>query len=148
MNNEIAQRDVLGGFKRALDLVHGVDAAGLVGVQHIHSRRAGAAHLAVREERGMHGKGLERIGAEPLGQFDDMLAAGVVEVLARGKDLHRLRAGAGCESQAGPDADGDSETDGSKERAACMRALLRRTDMERKPDANVIFAFLQGLLFV
>ena len=47
MDDEIAQRDVLGGFERALDLVHGVDAAGLVGVQHIHPRRAGAAHLAV-----------------------------------------------------------------------------------------------------
>ena len=88
---------MLGGFERALDLVHGFDAAGLVGVQHIHSRRAGAAHLAVREERGVHGEGLERIGAEPLGQLGDVLAAGVVEVLARGKDLHRLRAGAGRE---------------------------------------------------
>ena len=42
----------------------------------------------------MHREGLERIGAEPLGQLGHMLAAGVVEVLARGKDLHRLRAGA------------------------------------------------------
>ena len=78
----------------ALDLVHGVDAAGLLGVQHIHRGRAGAAHLAVGKERGVHGEGLERVGAEPLGQLGHVLAAGVVEVLARGKDLHRLRAGA------------------------------------------------------
>ena len=46
--------DVLGGFQRALDLVHGIDAAGLVGVQHIHARRPGAAHLAVGIQRSVH----------------------------------------------------------------------------------------------
>ena len=50
----------------------------------------------------MHGEGLKRIGAEPVGEFGDVFAAGVVEVLARGKDLDRLCAGAGSElKQAG-----------------------------------------------
>ncbi len=66
----------------------------LLGVQHIHARRAGAAHLAVGIKRRVHRKGLQRVRAEPLGQLGHVLAAGVVEVLARGKDLHRLRAGA------------------------------------------------------
>ena len=39
--------------------------------------------------------GYERVGAEPVGQLDHMLAAGVVEMLAGGKNLHSLRAGAG-----------------------------------------------------
>ena len=94
MHHEIAQRNVLGRLERALDLVHGVDAAGFFRVQHIQAGRAGAAHLAVGIKRGVHGKGLKRVGAEPLGQLHHLLAAGVVEVLARGEDLHRLRAGA------------------------------------------------------
>ena len=61
-------------------------------VQHIEAGRAGAAHLAVGIQRGVHGKGLKRVGAEPLGQLHHLLAAGVVEVLARGEDLHCLRA--------------------------------------------------------
>jgi len=43
MHHEIAQRNVLGRLERALDLVHGVDAAGLLRVQHIQRGRAGAA---------------------------------------------------------------------------------------------------------
>jgi len=42
----------------------------------------------------MHRPGLEGVGAEPGGQFGDVLAAGVVKVLARGKDLDCLRTGA------------------------------------------------------
>ena len=43
--------------------------------------------------------GCERVGPEPVGQLGDVLAAGVVEVLAGGKDLHRLRTGTGGEFQ-------------------------------------------------
>ena len=68
-------------------------------MQQVDSRRAGAAHLAVGVERCVHRPGLERIGAEPAGQLSDVLAAGVVEVLARGKNLHRLRARAGGKLQ-------------------------------------------------
>ena len=42
----------------------------------------------------MPGEGRERTGAEPLAKFGDGLAAGVVEVLAGGKNLHGLRSGA------------------------------------------------------
>ena len=92
VHHKIAQRDVLRRFECTLDLVHGVDAPRLIGVQHIHRGRAGAAHLAVGIKRGVHRKGLERVRAEPLSQLGHMLAAGVVEMLARGKDLHRLHA--------------------------------------------------------
>ena len=47
MDDEIAQRDVLGGFEGALDLVHGVDAAGFFRMDDVDAGRAGAAHLAI-----------------------------------------------------------------------------------------------------
>ena len=94
MNHEIAKGNLVGRFQRALDLIHGVDAAGLVGVQHIDAGTAGAAHFAVSIQRGVHGKRLQRVRPEPPGQLCYLFAAGVVEVLARGEDLHRLRAGA------------------------------------------------------
>ena len=95
MDDEIAQRDVLGGFQRALDLIHGIDATRFFRVQHVYTGRAGAAHLAIGKKRCVHRERLKRIGAEPLCQLGDVLAAGVVEVLARGKDFDRLSAGAG-----------------------------------------------------
>ena len=54
MHNEVAEGDLLGGFQGALDLVHGGDAAGLLRVQQVDGGRAGAAHLAVGVERGVH----------------------------------------------------------------------------------------------
>ncbi len=74
-------------------------------MQQVAGRRSGAAHLAVREERGVHGEGFKGIGAEPVGQLGDMLAAGVVEVLPGGKDFDRLDTGPGREfQQAGMEA--------------------------------------------
>ena len=93
MDDKVAEWDVLGGFKRAFDFVHGINAASLFRVQDIYSGSAGAAHLAVGIKRGVHGEGLKRVGTEPLSQLGHMLAAGVVKVLAGGKDLDRLRAG-------------------------------------------------------
>jgi hypothetical protein len=52
MDHEIAQGDVLGRFQCALDLIHGVDAPGLVGVQHIHAKTAGCGPF-----RGQHTAG-------------------------------------------------------------------------------------------
>ena len=49
MDDEIAQRDVLGGFQSTFDLIHGIDAAGLLGVQHIDAWSAGPAHFAIRK---------------------------------------------------------------------------------------------------
>jgi hypothetical protein len=93
MENEVMEGDVLGGFKGALDLVHGVDAAGFVRVQQVNCRCAGTAHLVIGKERRMHRPGFKRIGAEPSGKLCDVLAAGVVKVLASGKNLNRLRSG-------------------------------------------------------
>ena len=105
VEDEVAEGDLLGGFEGALDLVHGIDAAGFLRVQDVDGGRTGAAHLAVREERGVHGKGLERVGAEPGGQLGDVLAAGVVEVLAGGKDFDCLGTGPVSElQQAGVEA--------------------------------------------
>ncbi len=93
MDDELFEGDVFGGFEGALDLVHGVDAAGFLRVHDVDGGSAGAAHLAVGIERRVHGKGFERIGGEPGGQFRDMFAAGVVEVLPRGEDLDAFGAG-------------------------------------------------------
>jgi hypothetical protein len=66
-------------------------------MEEVDGGSAGAAHFAVGEERGVHGKGFKRVGTEPIGEFGDMLAAGVVEVLAGGKDLDRLNTGPGSQ---------------------------------------------------
>jgi len=97
MENDVAEVDVLGGFEGSLDLVHGVDAAGFLRMDEVDGGRAGAAHLAVGVERGMERPGRDLTGGEPCGDFVDMLAAGVVEVLPRGEDFDRLRAAAGSE---------------------------------------------------
>jgi len=76
-----------------------MDSAGFFRVQHVHRRRAGPAHLAVRKEWRVHRPGFKRIGSEPGGQLGDVLAAGVVEVLPRGKNLHCLRARPGRKLQ-------------------------------------------------
>ena len=47
MEDKVAEMDLVGGFEGALDLVHGVDAAGLLGMQDVDAGSAGAAHLAV-----------------------------------------------------------------------------------------------------
>jgi hypothetical protein len=94
MDHEIAKGDVLGRLQCALDLIHGIDAPGLVRVQYIHAKTTCAAHFAVSIQRGVHGERLQRVPSEPLGELCHILATGVVEVLARGKNLHCLRAGA------------------------------------------------------
>ncbi len=94
MQHKVLEGNAFGGFERALDLVHGVDAARLFRVQHIDGGRAGTAHFAVGKERSVHGERGQSVGTEPFRQLSHVLAAGVVEVLARGKNLHRLRAGA------------------------------------------------------
>jgi lipid A disaccharide synthetase len=63
-------------------------------VQYIHAKTACAAHFAVSIQRGVHGERLQRVASEPLGELCHILAAGVVEVLPRGEDLHCLRPGA------------------------------------------------------
>jgi len=99
VDNEVAEGDGLGGFESALDFVHGVDAARFFGVEQVDRGRPGAAHFAVGIERGVHGPGFQGIGAEKGGQFDDMVPAGVVEVVARRKKLDGLGAGTGSQIQ-------------------------------------------------
>ena len=99
MDDEVAEGELLGGFQGALDLVHGRDAAALLRVQQVDGGRAGAAHLAVGIERGVHRKGVSGLERNHAASSVDLLAAGVVEVLARGKDLDRLRAGSVGELQ-------------------------------------------------
>src|SRR5271157_1741684 len=95
MDDEILEGDGVGGFEGALDLIQGVDAAGLFRMEEVDGGSAGAAHFAVGKERSVHGPGGDGVGAKPGGEFGDVLAAGVVEVLAGGKELDGLRAGAG-----------------------------------------------------
>ena len=99
MDDEVAEWNVLGGFKSALDLVHCVDAARLLRMKHVDAGRAGATHFSIGVERSVHGKGLKRIGAEPCAEFGHVLAAGVVKMLAGGKDLNSLSARTGGQFQ-------------------------------------------------
>jgi hypothetical protein len=68
-------------------------------VNHVDRRCPGASHLTIGEHGRMQGKRLHGIGAKPLGEFVDVLTAGVVEMLTRGKNLNRLRAGSPGEFQ-------------------------------------------------
>ncbi len=96
VHDQLLEGNVFGGFEGALDLVHGVDAAGFLRVHDVDGGSAGAAHFAVGKKRGVHGIRFEWIRGEPGGQLHDVLAAGVVKVLARGKELDALGAGARC----------------------------------------------------
>ena len=82
-------------FERALHLVHAVDAAGFLVVHDVDGGHAAAAHLRVGIDRRMQRVRLDLARLEPVGDLLDVLAAGVVEVLARGEDFNGLRAAAG-----------------------------------------------------
>ena len=89
-----AERNVLRDFEGALDFVHGLDAAGAVGGGNVHGRRAGASPFVVGVQRRVDGIQRNAGGAEPVGDFANMLLAiGVVEVLAGGEDFDRLGSG-------------------------------------------------------
>ena len=83
-DEELVGQD-LGGFERALHLIHAVDAAGFFVVHDIHRGQAAAAHLRVGVERSVQRVGLHVGGFEPVGDLFGVLAAGVVEVLLGGK---------------------------------------------------------------
>src|SRR4029077_5521039 len=84
----------LGDFQGAFDLVHGIDAAGAVGGGDVDGRRTGAPPLVVGVQRRMDRIERNAGGAEPVGNFADMLLPiGVVKVLARGEDFDRLGSG-------------------------------------------------------
>ena len=91
MEDQKLQRQDLRGLERTLHLVHAVDAPGLIRVDHVYRRSPAPPHLRVRKERHMHGKRLHGIDAEPVGNLFHLSAVGVIEMLARGEDLNRLR---------------------------------------------------------
>ena len=91
MLHEKAKGNLLGDFKGALDFVHGIDAAGTIGRGDVDRRRTGAPPVVVGIQRGVHRVQGNAGGAEPVGNFTDMLlAVGVVEVLAGGEDFDGL----------------------------------------------------------
>ena len=63
-------------------------------MHHVDGRAAGAAHVVVGVERGVHGEGLDGVAAEPVGDLADGGAFGVVKVLAGGEELNALGASA------------------------------------------------------
>ena len=82
--------DLLGGLEGALDLVHGVDAAGLFGVDEVERGGGVAGPLgvgAVAEVDGLVERGGDIVGAEPGGEVAEDGAVGVVEVMARGEEF-------------------------------------------------------------
>jgi hypothetical protein len=75
-----AERNLLGYFDGALDLIHGLDALRPVGGGHIHGRRARAARLV-----SAHGEWTECEAAKPVRDAHMLLAIGIIQVLARAK---------------------------------------------------------------
>jgi len=115
--------DLLGGLEGALDLVHGGDAVGFVGVDEVQVRGDVAGPLgvavgedfgAVAEEEGLVERGADAVVAEPEGDVADGGAVGVVEVVAGSEELDGLGSGvaegveqAGVESVLEEDVSGD-----------------------------------------
>ncbi len=82
--------ELLGGFEGALDLVHGVDAVGLFGVDEVEIGCYVAGPLSVGAVAGVDRLvkgGGDFVGAEPGGDVADSGAVGVVEVVAGGEEL-------------------------------------------------------------
>ena len=94
MLHQKAERNLFGDFQSALDLVHGLDAARAIGRGNVDGRRAGASPLVIGIQGRVHGIERNAGGAEPVGNFADvLLAIGVVEVLAGSKDFDGLGSG-------------------------------------------------------
>jgi hypothetical protein len=82
--------ELLGGLESALDLVHGVDAAGLFGIDEVEIGSYVAGPLSVGTVAGVDGlmkSGGDFVGAEPGGDVADGGTVGVVEVVAGGEEL-------------------------------------------------------------
>jgi hypothetical protein len=87
--------DLLGGLDGALDLVHGVDAAGFFDVDEVEVGGDVPGPLGVGAIAGVDGLvegGSDVVGAEPRGDIADGGAVGVVEVVTGGEDLDGLGA--------------------------------------------------------
>ena len=90
VDNEEPKGNLLGDFEGALDLVHAIDASGLLRMDDVDAGRTAAAHFVIGIERRVHGEGLGLVRPEPLGEVADGAAVGVVEVLARGEKFDSL----------------------------------------------------------
>lgn len=86
-----AEGDLLGRFDGALDLVHGIDAAGLFGVDEVERRGDVAAPLGVGVE-GLVERGTDVIRAKPVGDVANHRAVGIIEVVAGSEDFDDLSA--------------------------------------------------------
>ena len=132
VNDELLNRNVFGGFERTFDLVHGIDATGFFGMDEVDCGCSGATHFAIGQERGVHRQWLERIGGEPGGEFGDVFAAGVVEVLPGGEDFDALCAGSEQLFRGFRGAAAVSGRDGWRERAACLDGSPRKLGLISK----------------
>ena len=95
MLHQKAERNLLGDFESALDLVHGIDASGAVGGSNVDRRRAGASPLVVGIKRRVDGIQRNAAAVEPVGNFLDVrLAVGIVDVLPCGENLDGLHTAA------------------------------------------------------
>jgi hypothetical protein len=93
VKNDGLDGELLGSFEGTLDLVHGVDATGLFGVDEIEVGSDVAGPLgvgAVAEVDGLVERGGDFVGSEPGSDVADGGAVGVVEVMAGGEELDGL----------------------------------------------------------
>src|SRR5450432_4451978 len=91
MLHQKTKRDLFGDFNGALDLVHGVDASSPISGGDVDRRAAGASPIVIGVQGGVDRVQGNASGFEPVGNFADvLLAVGVVEMLARGKNLNQL----------------------------------------------------------
>src|ERR1017187_8765967 len=140
VHNQVAKGDMLGGLDGPLDLVHSVDAAGFLRMQQVDPRSAGAAHIAVRVKRRVHRPNLELVGTKPAGQLCDMIAAGVIEVLAGGKYFDSLRSGPGGKLHQ-PWLQTLVQKQVCRQDSQHVDWPPARLEQLSKPDALLIFAF-------
>jgi hypothetical protein len=89
MKHDSGEGNLLGRFKSALDLVHGVDAAGLFDVDEVERRSDMTAPLGIGVERLVQ-CGSNIVRTEPLRNLTNHGAVGVVEVVPRGKHFDAL----------------------------------------------------------
>ena len=90
MEDDGLDGELLGGFEGTLDLVHGVDAAGLFWVDEVEIGSYVAGPLSVGAVAGVDGlvkSGGDFVGAEPGSDIANGGAVGVVEVVAGGEEL-------------------------------------------------------------
>ncbi len=89
------ERNLFGDFERALDLIHGLDAAGAVGGRDVDGRSTGASPFVIGIERRVDRIQRNPACSKPVRDFPHvLLAVGIVEMLPRRKNLDRLRTAA------------------------------------------------------